>query len=232
MSVQVTDRDTGLARVIRELRKLKGGNVSIGIHQEDAERDGDGPSNVLIGSVHEFGAPDHKPPIPARPFLRPGVKAAAAAISREMSMGVDAIVDGSGTARQTLQRMGEVALQSVLQRITDGIKPPLAPATILQRLRRTKKGRTIVNAAGRASRSLKAGNGRAATWSRATFGKRADGSHGHIAGSWKIKGKGNANRANKALANLAKAMGGSFTPLVDTGQLRASLAYVATEGAV
>lgn len=230
MPTQITDNDKGMKRILAQLLALRGGSVTIGIHQSDAERKDDGPSNVLIGSVHEFGAPNHKPPIPARPFLRPGVKAAEPAINRVMVAGLQQILSGQESGRRVLAAMGEVALASVLRRINDGIKPALSPATILQRIRMTAKGRRITNAGARAQRSLAAGQGRAATWTRATFGKRADGSHGHIAGKWTVKGKGAGARQHKALAKLAEAMGGNFTPLVNTGQLRASLGFVVSMG--
>lgn len=221
MSITVVDNRSKYDALLRNIAALKGANLTVGIHGDDAGRD-DGRSNVMIGAVHEFGAPDHKPPIPQRAFLRPGVASAASDIGSVASEGLRAVIAGSERPRRVLERMGNAALAGIYRRIDSNIGPALSPKTIEKRMRRTAKGRKALNASHRAVRSLIGGAGTAARFVRKgrPFGK----------GAWvqpKTRtGKANATgRAYGKINALNRMAGGRFTALVDTGQLRKSIAY-------
>lgn len=60
--------------VIKNIKLMTKKEVVIGIPQAKARRKGEPIDNATIAYINEYGSP--KQNIPARPFLRPGVKAA------------------------------------------------------------------------------------------------------------------------------------------------------------
>lgn len=213
--ITVVDNRSKYDALLRNIAALKGANLTVGIHGDDAARD-DGRSNVMIGAVHEFGAPDHKPPIPQRAFLRPGVASAASEIASVASEGLRAVIGGSERPRRVLERMGNTALAGIYRRIDSNIGPALSPRTIEKRIRRTQKGRNAVNAVAKSTRLLGRGGFKFVRRGK-PFGK----------GEWKQQKITSATVAShhKKVARLARLQGGRFTALVDTGQLRKSITY-------
>lgn len=122
-----------IARAIEALARKR---LLIGIPQEKNPRSGDPIGNAALGYIHEFGSPARN--IPARPFLTPGVQAAMPAISAELRKAGQAAFAGDLAAVDTaLGRAGIIAVNSVQATIQAGIPPPLAPATVARRRRRT-----------------------------------------------------------------------------------------------
>lgn len=215
MSITVVDNRSKYDALLRNIAALKGANFTVGIHGEDSARD-DGGNNVLIGAVHEFGAPDHKPPIPQRAFLRPGVALAASEIGRVASEGLRSVIAGSERPQRVLERMGNAALSGIYQRIDSNIGPALSPRTIEKRIRRTQKGRKTLNAANRSTRLLGRGGLKFVRRGR-PFGK----------GTWKQQKITTATISghHKKVARANRLMSGRFTALIDTGAMRKSITY-------
>lgn len=241
-AVKFSDRDLGMKSIRAELKRLARTVVTVGVHGTGVrakdesgasvtvrpQKSDDGKSAIqmpMLATIHEFGS--EKAKIPERSFMRSGIAKNRPAIMAAMETAGARVAAGEATAAQGMALVGVVATSAIKAQIMSGIAPGLAESTKLKRLRRTKAGRKLVNAAGRASRSMFAGasKGRFAKWTRATFGTRSDGTHGHIAGSWSMMGKRAGKRHIKALAALSEALSGDFTPLVDTGQLVGSIAY-------
>lgn len=85
----------------------------------------------------ENGAPEAN--VPARPWLVPGVTAATPQIvARLLAAGRAALRGDKSGVEQQLAGAGQDAVASVTAGIQAGIAPPLAPATIRARRRRSK----------------------------------------------------------------------------------------------
>lgn len=124
------------------MRSLTMQEVWVGIPAQKTGRK-EGPiTNASIAYVHEFGSPAHN--IPARPFLRPGVRNAQDDIAVAMRKGAKEVMEGEqNAASRALNTVGMIARNSVVRAITNPVPPfvPLKPATIRARLRRTQAGR-------------------------------------------------------------------------------------------
>jgi hypothetical protein len=142
VTVQSTDRSKPISAAIRALAERR---VMVGVPAEKATRQ-PGPgepapkiNNAELAYIHEHGAPEVK--IPARPFLAPGVASAQDKIIAGLRKAGELALagDSAGVERQ-LNRVGFEAQSAVRAKITDGPFIPLAPATILARLRRGRAG--------------------------------------------------------------------------------------------
>lgn len=139
MSVTAT-KDTA-AQVVRSIEAMAGKHVVIGIPAAKAPRKGDPISNAALGYVHEHGSPAQN--IPPRPFLVPGVKAAAPDVMRVLR---NAAVKSIGaTARREelvrgLHAAGLLAQASIKQTLKDLPEHPDDSAVIRARRRAGFKG--------------------------------------------------------------------------------------------
>lgn len=137
-----TTRD-GVAALMKALHALTDRVVLVGIPSTATERKekGEAADNAMLGYIHEFGAPAAN--IPARPFLVPGVEAAAMQVTTRLRAAAEAAIVGD-TARvnQQMTGAGMAAASSVKNRINDGIKPDLSPRTLAARKAKGYKGTT------------------------------------------------------------------------------------------
>ncbi|HEY0724175.1 MAG TPA: hypothetical protein VGD41_09360, partial [Pyrinomonadaceae bacterium] len=115
--------------------------LMIGIPEGNNARDGTTITNAHLGYIHENGSPAQG--IPARPFLKPGVENARAKV-------VDYLQQGANRAIKTrdvhpidiaMHAAGQVAVASVQAVIKAKIPPPLQPATVAARRRRSQGSR-------------------------------------------------------------------------------------------
>jgi hypothetical protein len=174
----VKDRTKALVEATRALTKQ---DVLVGVPGETnfKGREAGEPSNAALAYIHDNGAPEAN--IPARPFMRPGMKAAKKAIVVQLRLAGRAAIDGdSSKVTARLHAAGLAAVASIRAVITAGIPPPLAESTVEKRISRRASG----------------------TWRR--------------------------KRRAEVAANAAGAAPGEgiFTPLVDTGALRAAITHV------
>lgn len=126
---------------MKAIEMLTKKSVLVGIPSTTAGRKDAGPiTNAVLGYVHEFGEPKHN--VPARPFLIPGVKSVEKQTAAGMQRaGAFAIEGKTDDMLKQLNAVGLRAVSAVKKQITSNIPPPLQPATVAARLRRTQGGR-------------------------------------------------------------------------------------------
>lgn len=119
--VKVIDR--GWKDITKKFRKLQRGIVaSVGVQGSEASADHGGPTNVMIGSVHEYGTKDGR--IPARPHWRPTFDENAKKYQKELDqIAVRVYTPGKGDARGDLMLLGETYKTDVIRRMHAGISP-------------------------------------------------------------------------------------------------------------
>lgn len=126
----------------KSLQRLQKSVVFVGIaagSKGDARKDG--PSNHLLGFVHEHGSPAAN--IPARPFLVPGVKSAKDEVISGMESAMRAALnDDEKAVKVLLEQTGMKAVSAVKGYMRTGNFEPLKPSTINNRNRsRMTKGK-------------------------------------------------------------------------------------------
>jgi hypothetical protein len=120
----------------KAIRRLASRQLLIGIPADHDARPGDPIGNASLGYIHETGSPARN--IPARPHLVPGVEQALPAITKRLEEAARAALEGNiAGVDQGFGRAGVEAVNSVRAVIQAGIPPPLAPATVAARRRRT-----------------------------------------------------------------------------------------------
>lgn len=128
--------------LMERVNKLTASDVLVGIPKDKNARR-DGPiGNAALAHIHEFGSPAQN--IPARPFIRPGIRAVKGEVAELLRGAGEAALTGKDfNLEATLTKVGIIARNSVVRAITDPEPPfaPLRPATIRARLRRTAAGR-------------------------------------------------------------------------------------------
>jgi len=132
----LTDNTAALKRAIAE---LTGTQVMVGIPATTAGRSKGAIDNATLGYIHENGSPAAN--IPARPFLRPGVRNAQAKITQQLrKAGVAALAGNSSGMVRAMTSAGLVAQSSVRAKITDGPFQALSASTLRARRRRGRTG--------------------------------------------------------------------------------------------
>lgn len=175
----MADRTPALIEATRVLTRQE---VLVGVPGETnfKGREAGEPSNAALAYVHDNGEPAAN--IPARPFMRPGIKNAQPQILNQLrAAGVAALRGDSTKVTARLHAAGFAAVAGIRAVITAGIPPPLAPSTVADRIRHRK----------------------GATWRR--------------------------KRRAEVAANVAAGAApgeGIFTPLIDTGAMRAAITHV------
>lgn len=123
---RVTDNDEGYDDLKDRMKDLDGSTVTVGFHQDEVESE-----QVLVASVHEFGAPDAG--IPERSFMRSSVRENSRDYGTTWGSLLKQVVFGQMSLRTALSLMGEQARADIQQKIVDVQRPPLAPETIRQK---------------------------------------------------------------------------------------------------
>jgi hypothetical protein len=123
--------------VLAGIKELNSTRVLVGIPADKAGRH-DGPvTNAALGYIHENGAPESG--IPARPFLVPGVARVATDTATSLGQAGTAALEGRPqVVRKILMATGQRAVNSVQATIRAGIPPPLKPATVAGRRKRSR----------------------------------------------------------------------------------------------
>jgi len=125
-------RDLGYSQIVEDLNAAGEIFITVGIHGEQGERkEGDPATNVLIGSVHEFGSPSRG--IPQRSFIRSTMDEERERIGTLTAKAMDRVASGQLSAAQALGAVGQFAQTKIQQKITKLREPPNAPATIAQK---------------------------------------------------------------------------------------------------
>lgn len=136
MTVRITkDR---LPKLLNGVRGLEANRVVVGVPARNSARAGeDDVNNAALAYLHETGSPASN--IPARPFLRLGVKAAAKEVVAILKAGAERSLDGRPDT-QALQAAGAAARDAVRARISAGVPPALKPDTIRKRRAKGRLG--------------------------------------------------------------------------------------------
>jgi len=142
MAVQVIDNRAVYDRIMREVEKLAGAVVTVGIHGDKAQRRGDDETNPEIGAKHEFGSGN----IPERSFLRSTVDGGGPLETAEQ-LSAD-VARGKLTAAKAAQRLGVVTVGQVKQTIASKIPPPLSPDTVKKRMEKGAHGGGLASLGG------------------------------------------------------------------------------------
>lgn len=128
------------AKLAENIQKLSEFRVLVGIPEDKDPRPApDTIGNAALGYIHEHGSPIRN--IPPRPWLVPGVLASRDAWQKQMERAGEAatgLMWDPGAVEKALMAAGQAAVNGVRNRIRAGIPPPLKPATIAARRRRSK----------------------------------------------------------------------------------------------
>jgi hypothetical protein len=125
------DNVAALKKAVAGLTKDK---VLVGIPEAKDERDETGIGNAALAYIHNFGAPEAN--IPAREFMYSGMSRAREQIVKRFRDGAIAALEGAeDRVAKNLNAAGLEATSAIKSRITEGIPPPLADATLAARER-------------------------------------------------------------------------------------------------
>lgn len=121
------------------LEGISATEVLVGFPESSATRDGSGPTNAMLGYVHDNGAPEQN--IPARPFMIPGIESVATEVTNILAaLAKGHLNKGKLTADQGLTRVGLKVQAAIRKKINEGVPPPLADSTLRRRAARKGKG--------------------------------------------------------------------------------------------
>lgn len=135
MTVTVKNFQLAKVELLRELNKFRGGlSVTVGIHEDAGQHADDGISNAQLGALLNYGNPHNTlhgnpAPIPARPWLIPGVESA----TQDIADVIQEAVAGGATLDDTMEQIGAFAAGATQQYMTDLREPPNSQYTIDQK---------------------------------------------------------------------------------------------------
>ena len=137
MSVTIT-RDNA-KNVIAAIQDMAKKHVLVGIPSSENGRNDGSIGNAALGAIHENGSGVRN--IPARPFLKPGVAAAADQCAKLLKSAAQNAFTDKNAIDKGLNAAGLVAQASVKKRIVsqEGFTP-LKAATLAARKRKGAKG--------------------------------------------------------------------------------------------
>ena len=131
IGVDVSFKDTGLRKLMEDLKRLADINTTIGYHEETPV-EGSTLTVPMLAAIQEYGTKK----IPARPFMRNGAKEAALEIEDVAAEALrDLINDGVSSPVRVMDQVGDVAAQSILEKLmtTQSWAKPNAEFTIQQK---------------------------------------------------------------------------------------------------
>lgn len=137
-SVKIIDR--GLDRIILETRKFRWSYTKVGLPANGSPGESDGgdmrgmADNVMVGAIHEFGAP--KANIPERSWLRSAFDKNLPKIGEVVQESYASVVDGRASAKMALAKLGEWFTGRVKTGFADIKSPPYAESTLKARRRK------------------------------------------------------------------------------------------------
>lgn len=134
--------DHGWSRIMRSFREIDrtftkvglpdSASVGHGFRQGSGHEPAEDMSEIIIvGAVHEFGAP--RKGIPARPFIRPSYDKNKSDLQRIKAHELGLVIDGKKTVKGGLAVIGEWLTNKTKQYLTLLKVPPLKPLTIARK---------------------------------------------------------------------------------------------------
>lgn len=135
MAMTVKNFQISQIELLKKLQDFRGGkSVTVGIHEDAGQHADDGISNAQLGALLNYGNPHNtlfgKPaPIPARPWLIPGVESG----TNDIIDVITEAVEGGATLDDTMNQIGAFAAGAAQQYMTDLKTPPNSAYTIEQK---------------------------------------------------------------------------------------------------
>lgn len=133
---QTIIRRDNVAQVVARMRELANQYLVVGYpdHRPRQDPGEKRVTNAYLAYVHEFGSPAQN--IPARPFIRPGMRRALPEVKERLLAAARAAARGKLHEIDVhLNSAGMVAVSSIKQELRTGAFEPLKPATIANRYR-------------------------------------------------------------------------------------------------
>ena len=127
-----------LPKLMLAFAKITKNEVLVGVPADSSARDPNVINNATLAYIHDNGAPEAN--IPARPFMRPGIKKVERDLSLQFKTAASKAMQGEDVVLRYLHRAGLIASSSIKNTINEGIPPPLAESTLRGRARRNMKG--------------------------------------------------------------------------------------------
>lgn len=128
-------KDRGWTKILKNLVQLRTGRAAAtGVQGEAAEAGHEGSgemTNVQLATIHEYGDKTGEHP-PERSFLRSTLDENLGKYQTELNKIASGAFIG-GTVDGNLLLLGEQYRGDILQKINDGVPPPLADATIARK---------------------------------------------------------------------------------------------------
>lgn len=121
--------------------------VLVGVPDETSTRNegNDGAleiTNAAIAYIQDNGAPEIN--LPARPFMREGIRNATPSILKQLDRAARAAIAGNlEGVDQSFHGAGLAAQRGIQNRIKEGIPPPLSEYTLKERARKGRKGAAL-----------------------------------------------------------------------------------------
>ena len=132
-------RNDNAQSILDALKALVKKDVLVGIPEDASQREEGEIGNAAIGYINENGSPAQN--IPARPHLKPGVRASEPDYLPHLKAAAQKALEGDTEgAVMSLDRAGAVAANGVKRYITITGFIPLADVTIAARRRRGRNG--------------------------------------------------------------------------------------------
>ena len=125
-----------LPGLLTSMGKLTKQELLVGVPQDKTARKDEkvAMNNATLAYIHDNGSPAQN--IPARPFMRPGIEAAAGPVAQRFKAAAKQALHGeSQGANSNLNAAGLIAQTSIKNAINEGIAPPLSDATLKARIR-------------------------------------------------------------------------------------------------
>lgn len=126
MQVSFRDRDLGFKGLVKLAFGFRQASVAVGVTEADGAKS-EGALTVLdVANIHEFGLGT----APERSFLRAYFDQNEPRIQKMLIALMEAALKGKYTKEQILEILGQKMVGEIQARISAGIEPPLAQATI------------------------------------------------------------------------------------------------------
>lgn len=140
MVENVKDIDLGWNRIKKELKLINKSYTKVGIQGKKGNEEHPikkkkgaskkGATIAMVGLYNEYGTPNAKHPIPARPFMRTSFDGNKKQIEKIKASQYAKILEGKQTVKRALGLIGEFMVGKVKLKITAIKSPPNAAWTI------------------------------------------------------------------------------------------------------
>ena len=125
IDIKITENDMGFDKLIEELTRLQNAEVKAGFIEgqggDSIHNDSD-LTNASLATIHEYGSPTSN--IPPRPIVKQGTESVKADVNKTILKGSKGIFEGTSTANDLLEKVGEIWEEGIKGEITSGnIKP-------------------------------------------------------------------------------------------------------------